>query len=121
MQVLVIDVGGTHVKVLVNGEREPRKFESGPKLTARQMVAGVKKIVGDWKYDAVSIGFPGPVLRNHPVAEPVNLGRGWVGFNFRSAFGCPVKLVNDAAMQALGSYKRGKMLFSAWEQAWGQP
>jgi len=111
MKVLVIDVGGTHVKVLVSGEREPRKFESGPKLTAKQMVTGVKKIVGDWKYDAVSIGFPGPVLRNHPVAEPVNLGSGWVGFDFRCAFGCPVKLVNDAAMQALGTYKRGKMLF----------
>jgi polyphosphate glucokinase len=75
------------------------------------MVTGVKQITGDWKYDAVSIGFPGPVLRNRPVAEPRNLGRGWVGFNFKSAFGCPVKLVNDAAMQALGSYKRGKMLF----------
>lgn len=111
MKVLVIDVGGTHVKVLVSGEREPRKFESGPKLTAKQMVTGVKKIVGDWKYDAVSIGFPGPVLRNHPVAEPINLGSGWVGFDFRCAFGCPVKLVNDAAMQALGTYKRGKMLF----------
>jgi predicted NBD/HSP70 family sugar kinase len=95
MKVLVIDVGGTHVKVFVSGEREPRKFESGPKLTARQMVAGVKKIVGDWKYDAVSIGFPGPVLRNRPMAEPVNLGRGWFGFNFKGAFGCPVKLVND--------------------------
>jgi len=111
VKVLVIDVGGTHVKVLISGEREPRKFESGPKLTAKQMVQGVKKIASDWKYDAVSIGFPGPVLRNHPIAEPVNLGRGWVGFNFRSAFGCSVRLVNDAAMQALGSYKRGKMLF----------
>ena len=76
---LVIDVGGTHVKVLVSGEREPRKFESGATLTARQMVAGVKKIIGDWKYDVVSIGFPGPVLRNRPVAEPCNLGGGWVG------------------------------------------
>ena len=111
MKVLVIDVGGTHVKVLISGEREPRKFESGPTLTAKQMVEGVKKIASDWKYDAVSVGFPGPVLRNHPIAEPVNLGRGWVGFNFRSAFGCSVRLVNDAAMQALGSYKRGKMLF----------
>jgi polyphosphate glucokinase len=111
MKVLVIDVGGTHVKVLVSDESEPRKFASGPRLTARQMVSGVKKITGDWKYDAVSIGFPGPVLRNRPVAEPRNLGSGWVGFNFKSAFGCPVKLVNDAAMQALGSYKRGKMLF----------
>src|SRR6201984_1303683 len=111
MNVLVIDVGGTHVKVLVSGEREPRKFVSGPRLTARQMVAGVKKVVGDWRYEAVSIGFPGPVLRNHPVAEPPNLGAGWVGFNFRSAFGCSVKVVNDAAMQALGSYRTGKMLF----------
>jgi len=111
MNVLVVDVGGTHVKVLVSGEREPRKFASGPTLTAQQMVAGVKKVIGDWKYDAVSIGFPGPVLRNRPVAEPHNLGGGWVGFNFTSAFGCHVKLVNDAAMQALGSYRRGKMLF----------
>jgi polyphosphate glucokinase len=111
MKVLVIDVGGTHIKVLVSGEREPRKFESGPTLTAKEMVSGVKKIIGDWKYDTVSIGFPGPVLRNRPVAEPRHLGRGWVGFNFRSAFCCPVKLVNDAAMQGLGSYKRGKMLF----------
>jgi len=75
------------------------------------MVEGVKRIAGDWKYDAVSIGFPGPVLRGRPVAEPHNLGKGWVGFDFKSAFGCPVKLVNDAAMQALGSYKNGKMLF----------
>jgi len=111
MKVLVIDVGGTHVKVLVSGEREPRKFESGPTLTAKQMVSGVKKIAGGWKYDAVSIGFPGPVLRNRPVAEPRNLGSGWVGFNFKRAFSRPVKLVNDAAMQGLGSYKRGKMLF----------
>jgi polyphosphate glucokinase len=111
MKILVIDVGGAHVKVLMSGEREPRKFESGPELTAKQMVEGVKKVTADWKYDAVSIGFPGPVLRNRPVAEPVNLGKGWVGFNFRDAFGCPLKLVNDAAMQGLGSYKHGKMLF----------
>src|SRR5580698_697587 len=111
MNVLVIDVGGTHVKVFVSGEREPRKFVSGPTLTARQMVAGVKKVVGNWRYEAVSIGFPGPALHNHPVAEPRHLGTGWVGFDFRSAFGSPVKLVNDAAMQALGSYRTGKMLF----------
>src|SRR5208282_6383613 len=79
MNVLVIDVGGTHVKALVSGESEPRKVVSGPTLTAKQMVADVKKIVGDWRYEAVSIGFPGPVLRNHPVAEPRNLGAGWVG------------------------------------------
>ncbi|WP_211256298.1 ROK family protein [Edaphobacter aggregans] len=111
MRVLVIDVGGTHVKVLVSGESEPRKFVSGPKLTAKQMVAGVKKIIQDWKYDVVSIGFPGPVLRGRLVTEPCNLGGGWVGFNFRGAFGCPVKLVNDAVMQGLGSYRRGRMLF----------
>ena len=111
MKVLVIDVGGTHVKVMVSGEVEPRKFVSGPKLTAKQMVAGVKKITQDWKYDVISIGFPGPVLRGRPVAEPCNLGGGWVGFNFRGAFGCPVKLVNDAVMQGLGSYRRGRMLF----------
>jgi len=111
MNVLVVDVGGTHVKVLVTGETEPRKFSSGPTLTAKQMVDGVRKVVGDWKYAAVSIGFPGPVLRNHPIAEPHNLGGGWVGFNFTAAFGCPVKLVNDAAMQAWGSYQGGKMLF----------
>jgi len=110
MNVLVIDVGGTHVKVLLSDEREPRKFASGPTLTAKEMVAGVKKIALGWRYDAVSIGFPGPVLRNRPVAEPRNLGRGWVGYNFKTAFGCPAKLVNDAAMQGLGSHKRGKML-----------
>ena len=111
MKVLVIDVGGTHVKALVSSEREPRKFPSGPALTPDQMVAGVKEITLDWKFDAVSIGFPGLVLGNRPVAEPCNLGQGWVGFNFQHAFGCPVKLVNDAAMQALGSYRYGKMLF----------
>src|SRR5271155_2906632 len=111
MNVLAVDVGGTHVKVLLTGEGEPRKFSSGPALTAKEMVEGVKKVTGDWKYDAVSIGFPGPVLRNRPVAEPHNLGSGWVGFNFEAAFARPVKLINDAAMQALGSYKGGKMLF----------
>ena len=111
MNVLVVDVGGTHVKVLVTGETEPRKFDSSPKLTPQEMVAGVKKLAAGWNYEAVSVGFPGPVLRNRPIAEPPNLGKGWVGFNFKSAFGCPVKVVNDAAMQALGSYRRGKMLF----------
>ncbi len=111
MKVLMIDVGGTHVKVLVSGEDTPRKFESGPKLTAEELVARVKEITKDWKYDAVSIGYPGPVLRNRPVAEPHNLGAGWMGFKFERAFGCPVKVMNDAAMQALGSYRKGKMLF----------
>ena len=111
MNVLVVDVGGTHVKILVSGQSEERKFDSGPGLVPRRMVSGVKKIAGAWTYDAVSIGYPGPVLRNKPISEPHNLGRGWVGFNFEAAFGRPVKLINDAAMQALGSYRGGKMLF----------
>jgi polyphosphate glucokinase len=111
MKVLVVDVGGTHVKVLVTGQTEPRKFLSGPKLTAARMVSGVKKLARDWKYEAVSIGYPGPVLHDRPIADPCNLGHGWVGFKFRAAFGRPVRIVNDAAMQALGSYKGGKMLF----------
>ena len=111
MKVLVVDVGGTNVKILVTGQNEPRRFSSGPTLTPKRIVCEVKKIAGDWKYDAVSIGYPGPVLRNRPVAEPHNLGRGWVGFDFAAAFGRPVRVVNDAAMQALGSYKRGKLLY----------
>jgi polyphosphate glucokinase len=111
MNVLVVDVGGSHVKILATGQDEPRRFPSGPTLTAEQMVAGVKELAGDWKYDVVSIGYPGPVLQGRPVAEPYNLGPGWVGFDYQAAFGRPVKLVNDAAMQALGSYQGGKMLF----------
>jgi polyphosphate glucokinase len=109
--VLVIDVGGTHVKILATGEKTRRKFVSGPTLTAEEMVAGVRQAAEGWKYQAVSIGYPGPVLHGKPLAEPHNLGSGWVGFDFEAAFGCPVKLVNDAAMQALGNYKGGKMLF----------
>lgn len=111
MKVLVIDVGGTHVKVLMSGEETPRKFDSGPDLTPSKMVAGVKAITKDWKYDVVSIGYPGPVLHNRCLVEPYNLGKGWVGFHFERAFGRPVKVINDAAMQALGSYKKGRMLF----------
>jgi polyphosphate glucokinase len=111
MNILVVDVGGTHVKILATGETEPRKFISGPTMTPRQMVAGIRKLVGGWKYEGISLGYPGPVLRNRPVADPHNLGPGWIGFNFEKALGCPVKIVNDAAMQALGSYKGGKMLF----------
>jgi polyphosphate glucokinase len=111
MNVLVVDVGGTHVKILASGQEEPREFPSGPALTAEQMVRGVKELAGDWKYDAVSIGYPGAVLHGRPVAEPHNLAAGWVGFDYGAAFGCPVKVINDAAMQALGSYKGGKMLF----------
>ena len=111
MNVLVVDVGGTHVKILATGQKELREFPSGTALTAKQMVAGVKKLAKDWKYDAVSIGYPGPVINNRPLAEPYNLGRGWMGCDFKSAFKRPVKLVNDAAMQAFGSYNGGKMLF----------
>jgi polyphosphate glucokinase len=111
MNVLVIDIGGSHVKVLATGQQVERKLASGPKLTPRRMVSEVRQLVADWKYDVVSIGFPGPVLQNRPIAEPWNLGKGWVGFNFAAAFRRPAKVVNDAAMQALGSYRRGKMLF----------
>ncbi len=111
MNVLVIDIGGTHVKVLVTGRKAHREFDSSPTLTPKQMVADVKKLVADWKHEAISIGYPGPVLRSRPVSEPWNLGKGWAGFNFEAAFKCPVKVVNDAAMQALGSYKGGKTLF----------
>jgi len=111
MNVLVVDVGGSHVKILATGQDQSRKFPSGPTLTAKQMVAGVKKLAADWKYDVVSVGYPGPVLHNRAVGEPHNLGSGWLGFDFGAAFKRPVKVVNDAAMQALGSYRGGKMLF----------
>jgi polyphosphate glucokinase len=111
MNVLVVDVGGTHVKLLATGQSEPRNFVSGPTLTAKEMVARVKELAKDWKYDAVAIGYPGPVLNGRPVAEPHNLAPGWVGFDYQAEFGCPIKVINDAAMQALGSYKDGKLLF----------
>ncbi len=111
MNVLVIDVGGTNIKILATGQTERRKFPSGRAMTPDQMVAGVKQTAQDWAYDVVSMGYPGPVLAGKPLAEPFNLGPGWVGFDFEKAFGCHVKVVNDAAMQALGSYDGGKMLF----------
>lgn len=111
MNVLVVDVGGTHVKILATGKREPRKFVSGPAMTAAQMVAGVKRLARGWKYDVVAVGYPGAVAHNHPVAEPHNLGPGWMQFDYEAAFGCPVKVINDAAMQALGSHAQGKLLF----------
>jgi polyphosphate glucokinase len=111
MNVLVVDVGGTHVKILATGQEARREFPSGLILTAEQMVRGVKELARDWKHDVVSIGYPGPVLHGRPVAEPHNLAPGWVGFDYAVAFGCPVKVINDAAMQALGSYQGGKMLF----------
>ncbi|MEO8508163.1 MAG: ROK family protein [Betaproteobacteria bacterium] len=111
MNVLVIDVGGSHVKIMATGHRVERRMESGPTLTAEQMAAGVRTLARGWKYDAVAIGYPGPVVRNKPVAEPHNLGPGWVDFDYVAAFACPVRMVNDAAMQALGGYQGGKMLF----------
>ncbi len=109
--VLAVDVGGTHVKILSTGHDEPRKFVSGPMLTPQRMVSGIKKLARGWKYDAVSMGYPGVVLRGRPIVEPHNLAKGWVGFDYRAAFRRPVKIMNDAAMQALGSYKSGVMLF----------
>jgi len=111
MSVLVIDIGGMHVKILATGQFPHREFPSGRKLTAKAMVAGVKKLARGWKFDRVSIGYPGRVLRNRPVAEPKNLAKGWVAFDYAKAFGRPVQMVNDASMQALGSYLDGKMLF----------
>jgi polyphosphate glucokinase len=111
MKVLVVDIGGTNVKMLASGQENPRKFPSGPELTPEQMVVGVLSATKDWEYEAVSIGFPGPVLCGQPMTEPVNLGPGWMGFDFAAAFHRPVKVVNDTAMQALGSYQGGRMLF----------
>src|SRR5262249_1737004 len=111
MNVLVVAVGGTHVKILATGEDTRRKFPSGPTLSAGQVASGVKKLARGWDYHVVSVGYPGPVLQHRPVAEPHNLGPGWVGFDFEKAFGCPVRVINDAAMQALGSYQGGKLLF----------
>jgi predicted NBD/HSP70 family sugar kinase len=111
MNVLAIDVGGTHVKCLVSGEQTPRRFDSGPKMTPEAMIRGVDELVQDWSYDVISIGFPAPVSRGKVMHEPANLGDGWVGFDFQAAFGCPVRIINDAAMQALGSYNGGRMLF----------
>lgn len=109
--ILTIDVGGTHVKVLASRRRKARKYASGPRMTARGMVAAVRRLTADWAYDAVAIGYPGLVVHGTIVTEPHNLGRGWVGFDFAKAFGRPVRIINDAAMQALGSYRGGRMLF----------
>jgi hypothetical protein len=110
-KILVVDVGGTHVKVRVTGQPAATKIPSGSDMTAAKMVRDVKRVAKDWTYDAVSIGYPGPVIHSRPVQEPHNLAAGWLGFDFGRAFGCPVKVINDAAMQALGSYKGGRMLF----------
>ena len=111
MKVLVIDVGGTHVKCVATDQKKPAKIDSGPKLTPDRMVRQVLKATRGWRFDAVSVGYPGVVRRGKIVREPHNLGRGWVGFDFEAAFGRPAKIINDAAMQALGGYEGGKMLF----------
>jgi len=110
-KILVIDIGGTNVKMLASGQKEPRRFPSGPKLTAGDMVKQVKEATKDWQYDRVALGYPGPIINERPLREPHNLGPGWMGFNFSKAFGHPVRVINDASMQALGSYDGGRMLF----------
>ena len=109
-RILVIDIGGTHVKLMISRAKK-RKFKSGPKLTPREMVKQIKAEIERWKYDAISIGFPSPVRDSRILYEPKHLGKGWVGFNFEKALGKPVRIVNDAALQALGSYHGGRMLF----------
>ena len=111
MKILVIDIGGTSIKILATGQRTPVKIPSGPAMTAKRMVKLVRRAADGWKYDAVSIGYPGPVRDGRPWREPKNLGRGWIGFDFAKAFGRPVRMTNDAAMQALGAYRGGRMLF----------
>jgi polyphosphate glucokinase len=111
MPVLAVDVGGSHIKALLAGETQPRRFRSGPDLTARAMVNGVLEEVDGWTFDQVSVGIPAAVRGGKPIAEPVNLGDGWVGFDYAHAFGAPTKVVNDAVMQAIGSYDGGRMLF----------
>src|SRR5262252_9855133 len=111
MKVMVIDIGGTHVKVYATGRREPLKIDSGPAMTPKEMVKAVTAKTTGWKYDVISIGYPGPVVHGKPLSEPANLGKGWLGFDFEKALGRPVKIINDAAMQALGSYRGGHMLF----------
>lgn len=110
-RILVVDIGGTKLKILATGETDPRKMPSGRTLTPARMVEAVRELAQGWKYDAVSIGFPGQVGNHGPRSEPGNLGSGWVGFDFAAAFDCPVRIINDAAMQALGSYEGGRMLF----------
>lgn len=109
--VLAIDIGGSHVKVMTSDRNEERRAESGRHMTAANMVAAVRKLVAGWHYDVIGMGYPGPVLHHRPLMEPANLGPHWVGFDFRRSFKVPVKIVNDALMQAVGSYQGGRMLF----------
>jgi len=111
MKILAIDIGGTHIKILATGQTEARKFPSGTTMTPQNMVEGVLELVQDWKYEAISMGYPGVIKKGKIVTEPRNLGQGWVGYDFEAAFKLPVKIMNDAAMQALGSYRDGILLF----------
>jgi predicted NBD/HSP70 family sugar kinase len=110
-KVLVIDIGGTHIKVYAKGRRQPIKIDSGSAMTPTKMIEAVRSAVDGWRYEVVSIGYPGPVVHGKPLRDPVNLGPGWVGVDFQKAFGRSTKIINDAAMQALGSYRGGRMLF----------
>jgi polyphosphate glucokinase len=110
-KVLVVDIGGKHVKLSATGRRQPRKFVSGPDMTPADMIEGVEKIVQGWQYEVVAMGYPGVVRHGHPAVEPHNLAEGWIGFDYQAGFGRPVRIINDAAMQALGSYRGGRMLF----------
>src|SRR5215210_6454710 len=109
--ILAVDVGGTRMKILATGQSEPRRRRTGPTMTPQDLVARVRELASDWDYEAVSLGYPGQVGDSGPRSEPGNLGAGWVGFNFAAAFGKPVRILNDAAMQALGCYDGGRMLF----------
>jgi len=110
-RILVLDIGGSHVKCIASGRRRPVKFESGPDMTPQIMMAKLRKLTRGWRYGAVTIGYPGVVRGNRIAREPHNLARGWMKFDFPAAFGCPVRMINDAAMQALGAYRGGRMLF----------
>lgn len=111
LNILVVDIGGTNIKVRCTGQSEIKKFHSGPKMTPSVMVSTIKKLTSGWQYDVISMGCPMPVVKGKPSKEPVNLGKGWVGFDYEQAFGCPIKIINDATMQALGDYQGGRMLF----------
>jgi polyphosphate glucokinase len=111
MKILVVDVGGTNVKILASGQTEVRKIPSGPTMSAQDMVESVLREAANWEYDVVAVGYPGPVVDGRIMLEPRNLAPGWVGHDFQAAFGKPTKVINDAAMQALGSYEGGRMLF----------
>ncbi len=109
-RILVVDIGGTHVKLMIS-RAQKRKFKSGPALTPQQMIPEIQTTIAGWTFDAISMGFPSPVRDGRIASEPKHLGKGWVGFNFEKALGKPVRLINDASMQALGSYRGGRMLF----------